>query len=290
MINISIITLKIVVFTFGILLHVIIINNYLGNKRKFYYLYFINKSYILMSFVLFTLIYLVLMLFSYSNNIYLIIINGDYFNIDLYNNMKSSDSNSIPSSSSINSKGQGSLTVHNVTGSVNYGTINVNDPKFRLSIHLQDVNNLEAAASSTCGVTAAIKAAQYIPGSPSVKLAVGGAVYSTAKNTTAVLSKVLNNNSNNIINDNNSSNFIGNIINDPYTHKLNDLYPDFPLNLLPEMNQLVNIEFIILLIFLNIFIVNIITNSNYIKYIPNNKFGKIFNLFINRYIKLWSKS
>jgi hypothetical protein len=259
--------------------------NYLGKAVKFYYLQFVNKSYFFISFILFSLIFLILMFLTYFDYNYLTIFYLEYFNIDLYNNMTDSNNNSIPSSS--NSGGQSSLSVQSVTNTVNDGTINVNDPRFRLFIPLQGVNNVAAAASAAGGVTAAIKAAQHMPGSPGVKLLAGAAAYGTVQTTTAVMSKLLNNN-NNI--SNNSSNFIGNIINDPNTHKLNELYQDFPLNLLPEMNQLVNIEFIILFIFLNIFIVNFITKLNYSKYIPNNKLGEILNFFINRYIKLWSKS
>ena len=45
-----------------------------------------------------------------------------------------------------------------------------------------------------------------------------------------------------------------------------------------------------LLVILNVFIAQYITKIDYNKYIPNNKIGKIFKLFINRYINLWSKS
>ena len=80
--------------------------------------------------------------------------------------------------------------------------------------------------------------------------------------------------------------YINFISNDPCTHDLKVLYDTYPLNLLPEMNQLVNIEFLFLLILFNLFMVNIIINLNYSQYIPNNRFGEILNSIINRYIKL----
>lgn len=67
-------------------------------------------------------------------------------------------------------------------------------------------------------------------------------------------------------------------------------YNDFPLNLLPEINQLATAELMFLIIILNVFIVKYIITLDYNKYIPNNKIGKILKLLINRYIIIWSKS
>jgi hypothetical protein len=94
--------------------------------------------------------------------------------------------------------------------------------------------------------------------------------------------KILN--SNNSSNNNNNLNIISN---------LNDnrvALNDFPLNLLPEINQLATAELMFLFIILNIFIVKYITSLDYNKYIPNNKVGNILKFFIIRYIILWSKS
>jgi hypothetical protein len=75
------------------------------------------------------------------------------------------------------------------------------------------------------------------------------------------------------------------IIND-----LTDKFTDFPLNLLPEINQLISAELIFLVIIFNVYSVEYITKIDYNKYIPDNRLGKIIKLFINRYIKIWSKS
>jgi hypothetical protein len=72
--------------------------------------------------------------------------------------------------------------------------------------------------------------------------------------------------------------------------KLNNLYSDYPLNLLPEMDTLLSVILMFLFIILNIFIVRKLINMNYNKYIPNNKAGKILSLVISRYISIWSKA
>ena len=71
-----------------------------------------------------------------------------------------------------------------------------------------------------------------------------------------------------------------------YTYDLNE----FPLNLLPEINQLATAELMFLLIILNIFIVKYITSLDYNKYIPNNKIGIFIDFAIKRYIKVWKIS
>lgn len=114
---------------------------------------------------------------------------------------------------------------------------------------------------------------------------------------TAIMSKVLNRSNQNSNNDTNK--FLSESIpgfnpklgvGEATEEVLNSLYPEFPLNLLVEMNQLVNLELVFLSILFNVFIVNTITQINYSKYIPNNKLGRILNFFISRYIIIWSKS
>jgi hypothetical protein len=71
---------------------------------------------------------------------------------------------------------------------------------------------------------------------------------------------------------------------------LNERFNDFPLNLLPEINQLATAELMFLFIILNIFIVKYITSLDYNKHIPNNNIGTMLKILMNRYIVLWSKS
>ena len=67
---------------------------------------------------------------------------------------------------------------------------------------------------------------------------------------------------------------------------INERFNEFPLSLIPEINQLATAELMFLLIILNIFIVKYITTLDYNKYIPDNNVGIIFKKIINRYIWL----
>jgi len=87
------------------------------------------------------------------------------------------------------------------------------------------------------------------------------------------------------INGSYSKNFISDIKNNN-----NNLYPDFPLNLLPEMDTLISVILLFLIIIFNVFVAHKLININYKKYIPNNKLGSIINFFLTRYIKIWNQS
>jgi hypothetical protein len=65
---------------------------------------------------------------------------------------------------------------------------------------------------------------------------------------------------------------------------ISERFNEFPLSLIPEINQLATAELMFLFIILNIFIVKYITTLDYNKYIPNNNVGNIFKKIINRYI------
>jgi hypothetical protein len=114
------------------------------------------------------------------------------------------------------------------------------------------------------------------------------------------MSKVLNSNNSNGNNyrqnfieslENLKSNIVEGVNNNlSTTSGINDKFTDFPLNLLPEINQLATAELMFLFIILNIFIVKYITTFDYNKYLPNNKVGDILKKIINRYIRIWSKS
>lgn len=68
------------------------------------------------------------------------------------------------------------------------------------------------------------------------------------------------------------------------------LYPNYPLNLLQDINTLVNSELLIVVILINMFVVQYILTQDYTKYIPDNKFGRFVNFFLSRYIKVYSQS
>lgn len=71
---------------------------------------------------------------------------------------------------------------------------------------------------------------------------------------------------------------------------INNNFSDFPFNLLPEVNKLVDVELLFLIIILNIHVVKLLSKIDYNKYIPNNKIGNILTIIINRYITMWSKA
>ena len=84
-----------------------------------------------------------------------------------------------------------------------------------------------------------------------------------------------------LMNNNDNSNsiskgkiLINNIFQDSNSQVLNNNYFDYPLNLLVEVNQIINIEILFLTIIFNIFIVNKLINIDYNKYLPKNKIGK----------------
>lgn len=173
-----------------------------------------------------------------------------------------------------------------VTGNnINDGTVNINNPNLSVQLSKIDLSQIAAAGSSAGGAALGVKVVQNMPGSPSVKLGAGLATMAGVQVTTAVMSKVLGNTNSN----NGKSHFISGIINSD-SDKLTNLYPDFPLNLLPEMDLLLNVILAFLFLIFNTFIVKNLTNINYSKYIPNNKMGTILNMVINRYINIWNKS
>jgi hypothetical protein len=68
----------------------------------------------------------------------------------------------------------------------------------------------------------------------------------------------------------------------------NNEFSEFPLNLLPEVSKIVDIELLFLIIILHISILKYLNKTDYNKYIPNNKIGKIITTIINRYITMSS--
>ena len=170
------------------------------------------------------------------------------------------------------------------TTNVNIGenaTVNVTTNDGKLSVQVNHINRLAVAVSATGGATVGFSVAKYIGGPPAVKVAAGVATAIGVQATTAIMSKVLGGNNGK------SSNLVC---------TLNDKLPlnDYPLNLLADLNILLICALVFLYIIFNIYICKYIINKNLIKYIPssiqNNKLGKFFILWLNRYLNLWSKS
>jgi hypothetical protein len=288
MINIKYVSL--ISFIIYIYLDYIIKNNYLGSSTKNYYIKFISLNNFYIIFIFNIIFFFILFPFNYFD---IGLFNFDYysslFETDIFNNMGENESSSEDKTSSENNSNSKGKTT-NVDSN-----IHINHPRLNVSVPTSTLNNAVAAGSATGGGYLALKVAQNTPGSPGVKIAAGVGTYLTVQATTAGLGKILNNMSSNSSN-NNSKQFI-NLDSLNYfsqtngvINNLNDRFNDFPLSLLPEINQLVIAELMFLFIILNIFIVKYITTFDYNKYIPNNKIGRILNIILNRYITIWSKS
>ena len=264
-------------FVSFLILDYLIKNSYLGNSIKKKYSKFIDLNYFYIVFILTGIVFFILMLFSYLG-VSLFCFDNSSFDMDLF-------------------KFTGDTGINNNTvKSDGIGIVNINHHNLSVSIPSSSLNNLAAAASVASGGGLALKVVQQIPGGPGVKAAAGVATLLGSQALTLGVSKILNsNNSNNndntkqLINwfdglSNNNLNFISNLKDN------NVMFNDFPLNLLPEINQLATAELMFLFIILNIFIVKYITSLDYNKYIPKNKAGNIFKIIISRYIILWSNS
>lgn len=163
-------------------------------------------------------------------------------------------------------------------------TVNINNGKVSVSVDTR----VAAAISSSAGAASAIQVAKYVGGPPAVKLAAGIATAGAVQFTTAIMSKVLDNNNNN----NNVSKLVDNLIESSNGNVLNH----YPFNLLVEINGLIICALVFLYIILNIYITKYIISAkpDLVKFIPaslqNHKIGKYLDLFLNKYLNLWSKS
>jgi hypothetical protein len=271
-------------FTLILIIDSIIRSKIFSSKLKKYYYQFIKLSSLSLFFLIFSFILFILVIFNLFDINLVLNLNDNFYNIK--NHMENIDNNIT--NSPVNNNNNLNINTK-VLGEIKDGTVNLNTPSFKINMPIQGINNLAAAASSAGGASLAIKMAKQLPGSPAAKVAVGLGVMGTVQATTAIMSKVLNkNNSNN--NNNLSNNFIDNIFTNSNSNDINNIYSDFPLNLLPEINNLVNLEILFLSILFNLYLVNILTKFNYNKYVPKNKLGKIFDYLISRYITIWSKS
>jgi hypothetical protein len=257
--------LSLLSFVTFLILDYLIKNNYLGNSIKNFYFKFIDLNYFYIVLILTGIVFLILMLFSYFG-VSLICFDNSLFDVDLFKAMSDSGSG-----------------VNNNTVKVDV-ILNINHLNLNVSVPNSSLNNLAAAVSVAGGGTLA-KVAQQGPEGPDVKVVLAGTNWMASQALTVGVC-ILNSNNSSNNNTNNNINWFDGLSN----NNLNDKFNDFPLNLLPEINQLVTAELMFLFIILNIFVVKYIITVDYNKYIANNKVGNILKYFINRYIMLWSKS
>ena len=99
------------------------------------------------------------------------------------------------------------------------------------------------------------------------------------------LANHLNNQDSDTINNQLFSNLQSNNINSNDITNIN--LNKYPLNLLPDLDNLINVEIIFMFILFNLFVSNIISNIDFTKYISNDtKFGKLFHFILKRYLKV----
>ena len=262
-------------FVSFVIIDYLIKNNYLpcgayGRQSiKKIYFKFIGLSYFSIVLILFTITFLLLMLFYYFD-ISLISIDYSLFDSELFNAMTAKEKGNI-----------------NVNADP---TINLNHPNINLSLPTSSLNNLAAAASVAGGGGLAFKVMQVVAEGPGAKTIVGAGTMLVSQAATLTMSKILNSNNSSNNKTNNLIDLVSNLNNSTSLNNFNSFTDfneyEFPLNLLPELDKLVTAELLFLTIILNIFIVKYITTLDYNKYLPNNKLGRILNIFINRYITI----
>ena len=242
-------------FILAIFLDYFIVNNYLNFINKNIYIKFRNMFYPIINIILF-FIFLFIYYFIFNIELDLDKIYDVILNV-------TDDKNN---------------TINVGTGD----TVNVNNPNIKTSFSKEGINSLAAAISYTGGATLGFKVAQYVGGPPIVKVVAGLGTMVVVQSTITVMSHILNKNSGNkgigklkfiYFSVNSENNDIDNL-------------SDYPLNLLFNVNNLLYGALLFLYIILNIYISRYILNINYDKFIPKNKFGKILNFIINRYLKI----
>lgn len=225
--------------------------NYISLTKLSYY----NLKFTLIIFILIGL--LIISLFDFN-----IIYSISDLNYDLsYFDTPNKDSGQINNSISGNVK----------EGNINTPTVNVTIP-----------NAVAGTISAAAGGALALKVANSIPGSPTVKMAAAAGTMAATQLISTGMTKVFNSID--------KSNKFCQFLIDPNTTILSEKYTEFPLNLLPELNGLNSVALFCLILLSNIYLVKYISTLDYSKYIPNNKFGYYLNIIIARYIKLWTVS
>jgi hypothetical protein len=188
-------------------------------------------------------------------------------------------------------------SVNNTVGNITDNAVNINHPNFNLSLDQGVCRTLTSIGSTAAGISAGVKLAQQFP-TPAGKLLAVGSTTALAHVATIIGKKVLDTSSSS----SNSKNYICNHIsknveeyniNTELTNNVKNKisFEEYPMNLLPDVLTLINLEVLGMFLFLNTFLSSKLRESQFIyKYIPDNKFGKIIEILIKRYIKIWATS
>ena len=264
--------------------------NVFGDKFKYYYLKFTSTNIILVNLTFFVITYTIFYITGAFDLIPTIV--TEYNNSLIY--MAEGD-DSLNITNSVENKG---VNVTNdvqptVNTTLDNNKVVIQNPTFSVNISDSAASKLTAAISSSGGMAAAAKVMQHVPGTPTVKAIAGVATMVGVQAATYGMSKVLktntdqtNDNSSNLI----SQHLVDNTNTNANASSLSDLYPNYPLNLLYDIDTLVNVEVIVVILLINIFTVQYLISRDYSKYIPDNRFGKYLNLFLSRYVRIYSNS
>jgi hypothetical protein len=246
-------------------------------------MYKIYKNKMIFSFIIGLFIYSIIIIFN------IIDLNSTIFNFDIYNFMGENDKTEVKVTEVTGNSAS-------LSGNTNNANISLNDPRLSVNVNANALRHTAAALSSVGGAKIGLEVAKNMPGPPVVKVVAGVGTFLAVQGTTAVLSKVIGSDSDG---SNNSNNFLPNLNNDYNSTDILSIfnnntnlnsYTEFPLNLLVEVDKFIFVELLFISIIINVFIVNKLIELDIIKYLPDNKFGKLLKLFINRYISIWSKS
>lgn len=234
-----------------VLIDNIIINNILGHKIKNLYNKFKNLPFLTQIIIFSIISFGVYSLFNITIVDYSLHFNGEIF---------MSDNNNKP--------------VVDLSGS---NTVNINTPQINISIDNKTANRIIAVGTSALSAGTAFRAMRTVGGSPAIKAATGVAAYGITAVGANIIAKQLNKN---------DKDYKKNLIENLDETNLNYSLEEYPLNLLFDLNNLISLEFLCLSILVNIFIVDYISKLDFIKFIPNNKFGEIIKKIIKNYINI----
>ena len=255
--------------------------NVFGGKFKYYYFKFTTSNFIFFTLTSFIIVYTIFYVtgafdhistfITEPNSSLIFMANGD----DSLNITNSVENKGINVSNDVKNSG---------TDNMDNNSVFIQNPTFSVDLSDKAMTKLAAAGSAVGGLGAAVKVMQHIPGSPTVKAIAGASAMAAVQLTTYGMSKALSGGK--------DSNILDTKLVDDVTNNTDatTLYPDYPLNLLYEIEGLINVEVIVVILLINIFIVQYLISKDYSKYIPDNKFGKYLNIFLNRYVKIYSKS
>jgi hypothetical protein len=170
-----------------------------------------------------------------------------------------------------------------IENKVSDNNININNPNLELNIPQSALDAFKTAASTGLGLGAGVRLAKQMPTPAGKLLAVAGT--SILAHTLNITATKLSSNNSSDIGDSNKNSFVSELFSNI---KPNDLYTEYPLNLLPDLLTYSTLELLFLTLMFNSSIAILVKayNINFNSYLPNNKFGNFINYYLTRYFQL----